>query len=390
MARAWVKPRDDHAAYQEAVAKAKASGRKPPGRWQVRWYAPDGKMMTRTLVRKSDADALAAKIEAELNEGTYRAPDAGNVLFREVAEAWMAAQVTQKRSTLRLYSLALDKHILPRWGTTRVDRIDRDGIAEWLGALGVGASQRRQVHGVLSRVLDWCVPDRLASNPARAVPKPKAPERRKVYLTAEEVERLAAAAEREVTRVFILLLAYVGLRWGEAAAVKVRNVDLKRRRVHIESTLSEGKGGQYEDTPKSGKARTVPLPASVAAELEPLVKDRAADAYVFTTASSTPLRAGNWRRREFDPAVKAAKLDGRGVTPHALRHTAASLAIAEGADVKVLQTMLGHAQAAETLDTYGHLFPDRLDEVAERLDGARRKAQKKGPAADEGRPGVAR
>ncbi|PWV45287.1 tyrosine-type recombinase/integrase [Nocardiopsis sp. L17-MgMaSL7] len=51
--------------------------------------------------------------------------------------------------------------------------------------------------------------------------------------------------------------------------------------------------------------------------------------------------------------------------------TAASLAIASGADVKVVQSMLGHATATMTLDRYGHLFPDRLDEVAEAMDVAR-------------------
>ncbi|OLT25900.1 integrase [Nocardiopsis sp. CNR-923] len=60
-----------------------------------------------------------------------------------------------------------------------------------------------------------------------------------------------------------------------------------------------------------------------------------------------------------------------GLTPHKLRHTAASLAIAAGADVKVVQAMLGHATATMTLDRYGHLFPDRLDEVAEAMDAAR-------------------
>ncbi|MGP4091501.1 tyrosine-type recombinase/integrase, partial [Streptomyces sp. KR55] len=70
-------------------------------------------------------------------------------------------------------------------------------------------------------------------------------------------------------------------------------------------------------------------------------------------------------------AVKAAGLAAMGVTPHKLRHTAASLSIASGADVKVVQTMLGHKSAAMTLDTYGHLFPDRLDEVADRLDRER-------------------
>ncbi|EOD70332.1 site-specific recombinase XerD [Amycolatopsis vancoresmycina DSM 44592] len=63
-----------------------------------------------------------------------------------------------------------------------------------------------------------------------------------------------------------------------------------------------------------------------------------------------------------------------GLTPHKLRHTAASLAIAAGADVKVVQQMLGHADAAMTLNVYGHLFPDRLDEVADVLDAQRTQA----------------
>jgi hypothetical protein len=59
------------------------------------------------------------------------------------------------------------------------------------------------------------------------------------------------------------------------------------------------------------------------------------------------------------------------VTPHALRHTAASLAIAAGANVKVVQTMLGHKSATMTLDLYGHLFGDQLDQVADAMDAAR-------------------
>lgn len=66
--------------------------------------------------------------------------------------------------------------------------------------------------------------------------------------------------------------------------------------------------------------------------------------------------------------MQETKLGVEGLTPDKLRHTAASLAIAAGADVKVLQPMLGHADTAMTLNIYGHLFPDRLDEVADVLD----------------------
>ena len=151
-------------------------------------------------------------------------------------------------------------------------------------------------------------------------------------------------------------------------------MDLPGRRIRITTAFAEVEGKLVEQTPKTGKSRTVPIPPSLRAELLPLVEGRPDDALVFATRRGTPLRLRNWRRREFDKAVEDAGLDGTGLTPHKLRHTAASLAIAAGADVKVVQAMLGHATATMTLDRYGHLFPDRLDEVAEAMDAARVKA----------------
>jgi integrase len=87
---------------------------------------------------------------------------------------------------------------------------------------------------------------------------------------------------------------------------------------------------------------------------------------VFTSPDGHALRLRNWRARIFDPACQRAQL--RGVTPHDLRHTAASLAIQNGANVKVVQRMLGHASAAMTLDVYAGLFRDDLDNVADALD----------------------
>lgn len=73
----------------------------------------------------------------------------------------------------------------------------------------------------------------------------------------------------------------------------------------------------------------------------------------------------------FGPAAADAGLAHRGLTPHKLRHTAASAAIAAGADVMVVKQMLGHADAKQTLNTYSHLWPDRLDEVADAMEQAR-------------------
>ena len=93
------------------------------------------------------------------------------------------------------------------------------------------------------------------------------------------------------------------------------------------------------------------------------------DDLVFPSQAGTPLRVQNFRRRHFDRAAAAAGLEG--LVPHELRHTAASLAIASGASIKGVQSMLGHASAAMTLDRYGHLFGDELDDVADRMAAAR-------------------
>ncbi len=74
----------------------------------------------------------------------------------------------------------------------------------------------------------------------------------------------------------------------------------------------------------------------------------------------------NWRRQVFDPAARDAGLDG--ITPHQLRHTAASLAVSAGANVKAVQRLLGHKSAAMTLDVYSGLFDDDLDAVGKRMD----------------------
>ncbi len=92
-----------------------------------------------------------------------------------------------------------------------------------------------------------------------------------------------------------------------------------------------------------------------------------------------PLRVSTFRGAF---SVAARTIGVPALHPHELRHTAASLAIASGADVKVVQQMLGHSSATMTLDTYGHLFGDRLDEVGDALDAAREAARRRQTQSD--------
>jgi site-specific recombinase XerC len=220
-------------------------------------------------------------------------------------------------------------------------------------------------------MLDAAVRDRrLASNPVAGVDLPRLPRKERRYLDRGEVAGLAEACGPY--RPLVLVLAYCGLRWGEAAALRVRRVDTMRGRLDVAESLTEINGEAVFGTPKSHQSRSVPVPAFLRDILAERVAGLDADALVFSAPRGGVLRVGNFRRRYFDRAARAVGLDG--LVPHELRHTAASLAIAAGASVKGIQAMLGHASATLTLDQYGHLFGDELDAVADRIDAAARAA----------------
>ncbi|MEE8376035.1 MAG: tyrosine-type recombinase/integrase, partial [Acidimicrobiia bacterium] len=93
------------------------------------------------------------------------------------------------------------------------------------------------------------------------------------------------------------------------------------------------------------------------------------EAFVFADSKGGPLRNSNWRIRVWKPACEASGMP-EGLRIHDLRHTAASLAVSQGANVKAVQRMLGHSTASQTLDRYSHLFTEDLEALADRLDEA--------------------
>ncbi|WP_375474813.1 tyrosine-type recombinase/integrase [uncultured Jatrophihabitans sp.] len=184
---------------------------------------------------------------------------------------------------------------------------------------------------MLAGVLGLAVRDRrLPSNPALGTDLPRIQKRRRRYLAAHEVESLAAAAGPD-GRLVILVLAYCGLRWCELAALRVGSIDFLRRRLFISESMTEVHGRLVWGTPKSYEARSVRIPGLID-DLAAQVADKKRDDLVFTTATGSPLRNRNARRAWFDAA--AAEIGAAGLTQHELRHTAASLAVSAGANVR--------------------------------------------------------
>jgi integrase len=233
-------------------------------------------------------------------------------------------------------------------------------------------------------MLDAAVRDRrITSNPAAGVDLPRLPKSERQYLTHAKLADLASACGDY--ELFVLVLGYCGLRFGEAAALRVKRADTMRGRLTIAEAVTEINGRAVFGTPKTHGARAVVVPKFLRDRLVEHLAGRSADDLVFASPRGDVLRSNNFRRRVWNPACVSVGLRTyaeqkgkkkaplyRGLVPHEMRHTAASIAIASGANVKAVQQMLGHASAAMTLDRYGHLFPDDLDAVADRIDAAAR------------------
>jgi integrase len=336
--------------------------------WYVRWRDPDGRQRAKAFRKKLVADRFRGEVEQRLSGGDYLDPAAGRATVGEWASSWLTTQSHLKPTTRARYEGVLNKHVLPRWGRTPLAKVRHTEVATWVADLtdaGCGPSTVAYAYRVLSLMLDLAVRDaRIPRNPALGVKLPRARTGDKRYLSHEQVAALADAAGNQ--RLVVLTLAFCGLRWGELAALKVRRLNLDRRRLEVAESVTEVRGQLVWGSPKSHQRRSVAIPQFLADELRQHVAGKAADDLVFATQRGRVLRNRNFRRDHFDHAAAAAGLDG--LTPHELRHTAASLAVSAGANVKAVQRMLGHASAAMTLDVYSGLFEDDIDQVAERLN----------------------
>ncbi len=339
-------------------------------RYMVRYRTPQ---QTQTKKRgfktKRDAQEFAATVEVEKLTGNYVAPALGQVTLGELGPAWLVSQAHHKASWSARLESVWRVHVEPRWGTRRIADIRPTEVQKWIAELPLSASSVAHAQTVLASILDGAVSDRrLATNPARGVRLPrKTTTKPRNYLTANQVHSLADESKHPD---IILLLATTGLRWGEMAALRVRDIDLGRGRIRVERSASKVNSKTIIGTTKTHAARSVAVSSSVLKLLAPAMAGKAPDELLWCRADGQPLRpptTTHW----FGAAVKrcqAADAKFPRVTVHELRHTAASLMIASGANVKTVQAQLGHKTATMTLDRYGHLFPDDLDDVADKMD----------------------
>jgi len=201
----------------------------------------------------------------------------------------------------------------------------------------------------------------LDANPAQYVERPRVEIEEMQVLTPPEIRRLLDAAEEPV-RTMLLCAVLTGMRRGELLGLKWEDVDLEGNRIQVRRALWRGKFV----TPKSRwSRRAIDLAPTLKAALARL-PSRFKGELVFTSPTGEAIDPDNFSHRDWARALRRSQL--RRIRFHDLRHTYASLLIAQGAHPKYIQTQLGHASIQTTLDRYGHLMPDMHEAEARKLD----------------------
>ncbi|MGA5543517.1 tyrosine-type recombinase/integrase [Mycobacterium sp. NPDC051198] len=344
-------------------------------RWRARYVDDDGREHAKGFAKKSEAQAwLDNDVTTKFATGTYVTPAAGRVTVGDVYTSWSASQSHISRKTATNRRSSWNYRVEGRWAEIAVADVQTAAVRSWVAEMvaeDAGVPTIENAFGLLRMIMGAAVEDkRVPRNPCEGVKLPKRPHADRGYLSHAQVMALAGAVARDPE--VIRFLSYTGLRWGEMAALRVQDFDMLRRRVNVSRSVTES-GGLVWTPGKTHERRSVPFPAELVDELAVLMVGKGRDELVFADLRGGVLRNSNWRARVFRPAVLKCQQDDATfptITPHDLRHTAASLAISAGANVKAVQRMLGHAKASMTLDTYADLFDTDLDAVAFNLDEA--------------------
>lgn len=353
-------------------------------RWRARWVEADGRERAKGFARKVDAEKYLDQVTAAVVTDQYVAPEGGNVLVGEVLDRYMAG-LDVKRKTRAGYASAVNAHIRPRWGAVPLKAVTVSEIRAWLVEMQRGdpaGKTKRQQQGlssdsankmghVFSMALDGAVEDRLIPrNPMATVTLPRRSKPKQgVSLTRDQLHALVATMPTVRDRTITLVLGYTGLRWGECIGLTVGAVDFSRRRLHVHRTYVDSSGTPYEETPKNHEQRWVPVPPFLLGYLRQAAAGKAAGDDLFLNSAGKPLSGNNWLPRVLRPALRRAGVPGADArTIHDLRHTYASLAVQAGANIKMLQKALGHADPGFTLRVYADLFEDDYADLGDRLE----------------------
>ena len=331
--------------------------------------------------RKEVSDKLRALINAH-EQGTLEAP--ARLTVGQFLSTWLedSARPKLRPRTFATYAGMLRLHIIPGLGRVPLRRLSPQHVQAWLNERSKsGLSPRTCQHArailrvALAQAMKWGYVSR---NVAALVDSPRVVHAEIKPLTPDQARALLAVAAEHRLGALITVAVALGLRQGEILGLRWDDVDLEAGALSVRHALFTPKGGGWQLVPpKSERSkRTVNMPELVSVGLRAhRLRQREArllagsrwqeHGFVFTTKHGTPLDA--WAAiRAFKGLLKAAGLPN--VRFHDLRHTSATLLLAQGVDPRTIMETLGHSQISLTLNTYSHVLPSLKKDAAERMN----------------------
>lgn len=236
------------------------------------------------------------------------------------------------------------------------------------------------LHGALEQAVRWNL---IPRNPAAAVKGPKVTKPDITPLTAEQVRTLLTAVQGDPLEALYVLAVTTGMRSGELLGLQWQDVDLEAGRVQVRRTLYWMQGWQLGTPKTAASIRSIALTESAVAALRSHRRRQAEEllgisirigpeSQVFTDRWGNPINGFHLTERLFKPLLRRADLPM--IRFHDLRHSAATLMLANGVNPKVVAEMLGHSSVTTTLNTYAHVLPTMQEDAARRLDSVLRGA----------------
>lgn len=285
--------------------------------------------------------------------------------------AWLAGHADAAPATVAGYRKVVERHVRPHLGDAPLRGLSRPRVVAWLDALaaaGVSAAERVRAAKYLRTALNAAVArGLLPANPTAHVKLPKKPRPDKAAFTPAQVAALLAAARPRGLYPHLRLWFDLGLRPGEMFALEWGDfaADLSAATVR---RAWDDVGGAVKPT-KTDRVRTLVLSAGARAALLPARKARG---LVMPAPKGGYWNVSRFRRNVWLPLMLAAglarrvrgKVDLGGLTPYAIRHTMASVALSAGESVVAVSKRLGHDRVSTTLDDYAHAMPDDAEKVA--------------------------
>ncbi|MDX3094555.1 tyrosine-type recombinase/integrase [Streptomyces sp. ME19-03-3] len=342
------------------------------GRWQVRYRDPETAQLRsaeKTYATKTDAEVALTHVEADITRGQWSDPDAGKLSFGDYAVAWLKDRKMAARTRERHESV-VRLHLLPAFGDRPLASITTAQVRAWRTACltRTGEPTVVKAYQVLRAILNTAVDDELIRrNPCRVKGADRYDVPERPVLTVAEVYAVADAMSSRY-RLLVLLAAFTGLRFGELASLRRRDVDTAKAVLMVRRSQAEMQtGALFDKAPKSDAGiRPVAFPSELLPDVQSHLDTYAGpgrDGHVFLGPRGGQLRRSNFRDDWIRARTKA------GVTAdvhfHDLRHTGNTLA-ASGASLRELMTRMGHSTPRAAL-IYQHMVNGRDREIADRL-----------------------